>query len=343
MVAQKQPLRAGPVRLCCAAMRNLQAVILCAGLGTRLRPLTLATAKPAVPLLGRPLVGYGLELLQRAGFDGALINTHWQPEAMAAAAQAEARALGMGLAVSHEPEILGTGGVFRQLRASGLLDPASDLLVLNGDVLFDVDLPRVLERHRATGAAATMVLRPMPPGGGYSPVEADAEGWIRRIGPHGVAGRGTGRLFTGVHVLSPRALDLLPPGESGVVERLYAPLLAGGDQVQAVEEPGTWLDLGDPAGYLEAHLTLLGGDWPLARHGVHRPAAIHPEARVDASARLVRTSVGAGAQVGAGAVLDDCVLWPGARVADGERLSRTIVTGSVRVAVPLQAGGISGG
>ena len=323
-------------------MRNVQVVILCAGLGTRLRPLTLATAKPAVPLLGRPLVGYGLELLHRAGFDRAMINTHWRPDAMEAAARTEAGALGMTLEVSHEPEILGTGGVFRRLREAGLLAPESDLLVLNGDVLFDIDLPRVLARHRATGAAATMVLRPMPTGGGYSPVEADADGWLRRIGPHGSAGRGPGRLFTGVHVLSPRALDLLPPGESGVVERLYAPLLAEGDRVQAVEETGCWLDLGDPAGYLEAHLTLLAGDWPLARHGVGRPESVHPEARVSPEARLVRTSGGAGAQGGAAAVLTDCVVWPGARVGDGERLTRTIVTDTVRVEVPTQAAGISG-
>jgi len=89
---------------------NLDAIILCAGLGTRLRPLTDDLAKPAVPLFGRPLVGYPMSLLKAAGFPRVLINTHWQSEAMRRAAQSEAERLDLELVVSHEPEILGTGG-----------------------------------------------------------------------------------------------------------------------------------------------------------------------------------------------------------------------------------------
>jgi mannose-1-phosphate guanylyltransferase len=312
-------------------MDAFDAMILCAGLGTRLRPLTEHTAKPAVPLLGRPLAGYGMSLLAAAGFTRVSINTHWRPDEMRAAAEAEARRTGLALGVSHEAGILGTGGVFRRAREAGLLRRDRPLVVLNGDVLFDLDLPRVLEAHLATGAAATMVLRTMPGGGGYSPVECDDAGRIHRIGKHGTPGAGPGRLFTGVHVLSPRALDLLPPGESGIVEAVYARLLASGERVQAVHDDRLWLDLGDPRGYLDAHLTLMHeGSRP---RRVALPPVIDPEASISPSAKTTRTAVGRGGIVGDGAELSDCVVWPGARVEAGERLSRTVVTPQVRVQV----------
>jgi mannose-1-phosphate guanylyltransferase len=311
-------------------MNGYDAMILCAGLGTRLRPLTDHTAKPAVPLFGRPLVGYGFGLLKTAGFDRVVVNTHWQGEAMRRAAAAEAERLGLGLGVSHEAEILGTGGVFRRARDLGLLDGSSDLLVLNGDVLFDLDLARVLEAHRVSGAAATMVLRTMPQGGGYSPVEADGEGRIRRIGRWGAAGAGQGLLFTGVHLLSPAALDLLPPGESGVVESVYAKLLERGERVQAVQEDGLWLDLGDPTGYLDAHVALMSRQeplGPLAETGLLTTpmGGIDAAAQVAPDATILRSAVGAGACIGAGARLEDCVVWPGANVEAGLSLVRTIV------------------
>jgi mannose-1-phosphate guanylyltransferase len=311
-------------------MNGFDAMILCAGLGTRLRPLTERTAKPAVPLFGRPLVGYGLGLLKSSGFERVTINTHWQGEAMRRAAEGEAAKLGLSLGVSCESEILGTGGVFRRARDLGLVEHSNDLLVLNGDVLFDLDLSRVLETHRSSGAAATMVLRSMPAGGGYSPVEADREGRIHRIGRWGAPGEGEGRLFTGVHVLSPRALDLLPAGGSGVMESVYAKLLEQGERIQAVHEDGLWLDLGDPAGYLDAHLALMSRHEPLGP--LSRAAVLStPASGIDASAQIgpgaevLRSAVGSGARVGAEARLVDCVVWPGATVAAGASLARTIV------------------
>ncbi len=318
---------------------DADAIILCAGLGTRLKPLTDFTAKPAVPLFGRPLVGYAMALLKAAGFARVCINTHWRPDEMRSAASEQARGLGLALTTSYEPVLLGTGGVFRQLRDQGFVRPQVPLVVLNGDVLFDVDLPELLRRHASTGAAATMVLRPMPAGATYSPVEADEAGRIHRIGRFGEAGRGQARLFTGVHVLSPEALALLPQGESGIVEAVYARLLAAGARVQAALSDGLWLDLGDPRSYLEAHLALMKGDLPLGaleRCGaLGRPvSAVSPEARIAPSATIVNSAIGRGALVGKSARVEDSVVWPGASVAAGEALRRTIVTPHGRVTVP---------
>ncbi len=319
---------------------RLEAMILCAGLGTRLRPLTFERAKPAVPLLNRPLVGYSLALLRAQGLTHATINTHWLPESMREIAEAEATRLGMDLRVSHEPQILGTGGGLRQARDLGLIARDATLLILNGDVLFDVDLDRVVQAHQETHALATMVLRPMPQGATYSPVEADESGRIWRIGRFGEPGHGAASLFSGIHVLSAEALDLLPAGESGVIETVYAPLLARGARVQAVFEPGLWLDLGDPTGYLDAHLTLLDGQSSLGaleRHGIlsRSVSGISPQAHIAASARVTRSSIGAGAMIGDGAVVTDSVVWEGADIGAKEEIVRTVVTPKVRVPVPL--------
>src|SRR4051794_31729693 len=148
----------------------MKAMILAAGLGTRLRPLTNHWPKPALPLLGQPLFRYNLAVLKRAGLTAVGINTHHLPEVMNATAQAEANRAGVALEVTHEKEIQGTGGGIRGLQTS-LRDDT--FVVFNGDILFALDLPPILQAHRASGAAATMVLMPMPPGEKYAAVEMD--------------------------------------------------------------------------------------------------------------------------------------------------------------------------
>lgn len=320
---------------------RFDAMVLCAGLGTRLRPLTLERPKPAVPLLGRPLIGYSLSLLRAAGFDHAAINTHWLPDVMAAAARTEAARLGLSLSISDEqPRPLGTGGGPREAAHRGVVDASRPLVVMNGDVLFDVDLGRVLQAHLDGGAAATLVLRDLPEGATYSAVEVDDEGRIHRIAKVGAAPDPSRRrcLFTGVHVLSPEALALIPRGDHGVVETAWRSLLEGGARIQAVFDGSTWLDLGDPPGYLKAHLALLDGALPLphlreagALSGEVR--AIDPAADVEPGAEIRRSLIGPGARVRAGARVVDSVLWDGAEVRAGETIERTIVTARARVAV----------
>ncbi len=186
-------------------MGDLAGMVLCAGLGTRLRPLTAQVPKPAVPVCGVPLVRWSLALLAGAGVRRAVVNVHHLPEAMAAAAAEAAAALGLALTLSREPVIAGTGGALREARAA--LDGASEILLVNGDVLFDLDLGAALAAHRASGALATMVLLPMPAGARYAAVEVDAGGAVRRIaGAFGPGGAGLSPWhFSGVHVLSPGA------------------------------------------------------------------------------------------------------------------------------------------
>lgn len=343
-------------------MEPVVGMVLCAGLGTRLRPLTERLPKPAVPVCGVPLVRYALSLLAGAGARRAVVNVHHLPEVMAGVAGAAARALGLELTVSREPVIAGTGGALREARPA--LRGAAAVVVVNGDILFDVDLPAALRAHHATGALATMVLMPMPPGAGYASVETDAGGAVRRIaGRFGPGGDGLAPWhFTGVHVLSPELLARVPaePFELDVNRHVYPPLMAQG-LVRGHVVRGAWDDLGNPARYLAANEAVLAGRFPLARfHGaspfaghepfghpgvwagpgvhvdpgaaLHAPALIGPGARVEAGATVGPLAVvGAGASVRAGARVAHAVVWEGTELRAGEELSRAIAAGDDRV------------
>src|SRR6266545_959077 len=243
-------------------------MLLCAGLGTRLRPLTDRVPKPAVPVCGVPLVRHSLALLAHAGVRRAVVNVHHLPDAMARAAEAAARALGIALAVSREPVIAGTGGALREARP--LLAGADAIFLVNGDVLFDLDLAAALAAHRASGALATMVLMEMPAGARYAAVETDGGGAVRRIaGRFGPGGEGLSAWhFTGVHVLSPALLDEVPtePFEVDVNRHVYPRLMERG-LVRAHHARGYWNDLGTPARYLAANEDVLFGRVPLHRFG----------------------------------------------------------------------------
>jgi mannose-1-phosphate guanylyltransferase len=311
----------------------LAGVVLCAGLGTRLRPLTEQVPKPAVPVCNVPLIRHALGLLAGAGVGRAVVNVHHHPEAMAAAARAAAAELGLELAISHEPVIAGTGGALREARS--LLGGAEAVVVLNGDVLFDVDLATVLSAHRATGALATMTLLPMPAEAGYGRVEIDDGGRVRRIA--GRFGPGGDRLtawhFPGLSVLAAELLALVParPFDCDIHRDVYPPLLARG-LVRGLVTHGAWSDLGTPASYLAANLDVAAGRIDLRRFGLPAPRRVAASARIDPAARVAEDAViGEGCVVPAGARVERAVLWPGTRLRPGEVVVGAVAAGELRV------------
>lgn len=350
----------------------MRAMVLCAGLGTRLRPVTSRWPKPAVPLLGAPLLRYAFATLARAGVREVGINTHHLPEVMEATAGVEARRLGLGLTVSREAGVLlGTGGGIRGLRR---FLGGGDFVVVNGDVLFPLALEPVLAAHRASGAAATMVLLPMPEGERYNAVEVDPSGEVRRIAGLGPGGAGLAPWhFTGVHVMSPAVFDFMAAeGPEDINRDVYVRMLAAGLRVHghALREPGLfWSDLGSPARYAEAHrrllwrqasLEVLGDDDPLrlprgagnfwahpsAALGdvrVSGPAWFGEGAALGAGVRVgAAVSVGPGARVGAGAWLNRVAVLDSAMVPDGQLVEDAIVFGDGVVVSTVPPAGAQG-
>jgi NDP-sugar pyrophosphorylase family protein len=299
-------------------------MILAAGLGTRMRPLTRLRAKPALPVLGRPLIQWTLEALARHGIREVVINLHHLPDTVR---DAVGPRMGLAVSYSREPRILGTGGGPRRVRRFFGDEPA---LLINGDVLFDFDLTRLVRAHRRAGAAVTLALKPQRTRGGYSRVVMERGGRVTCLPGSHRRPRGRPYLFTGVQVLDPIWLERLPSGRSDSVRDLYARLVDAGDRVRGLVVRGPWHDLGTPQGYRRGQLAALGHFLPSAgaRGFVAR------DATVSASARVRRSVLGRGVRVRTSARIAASVLWEGTVVGEGARVERSIVAGAE---VPAEA------
>jgi NDP-sugar pyrophosphorylase family protein len=297
-------------------------MVLAAGLGLRMRPLSLLRAKPVLPVLNRPLIHWTLELLARCGVTEVTINLHHLPRSVTRAV-GDGHAFGLRVRYSHEREILGTGGGPRRVRRRFGKGP---VLLVNGDMVFDFDLAALVRGHVASGALATLALRPNPAPARYGAVFTDHRGRI--VSLPGFAGRrqGAPALFTGVQVLEPSLLERLPAGPSDSIRDLYAGLLREGLTVRGVRMRGRWHDLSTPELYLRSQLALLRG-----RFGGGGTPRLDPAARIDPSARVARSVVGAGCRIASGARVRRSVLWEGVQVGEGARVEDSILTDSVRI------------
>jgi NDP-sugar pyrophosphorylase family protein len=291
-------------------------MILAAGLGTRLRPLTFEIPKPVVPVLGRPLCSYAMEFLHAHGADAFLLNLHHEPASVRARVDAWAAGR-FPVAYSFEPEILGTGGgignAMEFLRGS-------TFLAANSDAVARFPLAEALARHRETGALATLVLFP-DPAKRYTPVRVREDGRIGGFGNEAPAGAFEG-FFTGYQIVEPELLAHIPRGRpSCIVRDTYAPLIARGAPVFGYATRGKFLDFGTPADYLAGVIALLDERMETGRVYVGHGADVDPGAVVGPDA-----AVEAGAAVGAGAVVRRAIVWPGAKVAPGAVVEDGILT-----------------
>jgi NDP-sugar pyrophosphorylase family protein len=302
----------------------MKAMVLAAGLGTRMRPLSDLLAKPALPVLNRPLLQWTLEWLAREGVRDVVVNTHHLPETVERAV-GSGRRFGLRIRFSHEPEILGSGGGPRRVRE---LFGRQTVLLVNGDCLFDFDLRTLAKRHRAARALATLVLKPNPDTRRYGPVVTGPRGIIRSIRRLPRPARGPVSLFTGVQLVEPALFDRLDDRPSDIVVALYAPLLAEGGRLLGLRMRGPWLDFGSPDYYLRSQIRLLAN----ARGRRANGSLVDPAARVHPRARMDRSVVGAGALVARDAAVSRSVLWPEAEVGESARLEACIVTSGARVA-----------
>jgi mannose-1-phosphate guanylyltransferase len=249
----------------------------------------------------------------------------------------EAERAGLALTVVHEPVIQGTGGGIRGLRP--LLAGEELLVVFNGDILFPLDLTRVVAEHRARGAEATLVLMPMPAGERYASVECDGQGRVWRIAGHGPGGNGLSPWhFAGVHVMSPRVFDFMSEsGPEDINREVYPRLMAQGLVVHGARVQGYWSDLGTPGRYLDAQEDVLCGKVDLSGLGDDSPLfgarELSPGCWVRGAPRIEGRLVSpvlvdAGAEVEAGAVVGPVgYIGPGATIGPGVQLSRAAVLG----------------
>ncbi len=299
----------------------MKAMVLAAGLGTRMRPLSQLRAKAALPVLDRPLIHWTLERLAHAGIVDVVINLHHRPSSVVRAV-GDGRSLGLRVTYSRERVLLGTGGGPRKVRRVFGDEP---FLLVNGDVFFDFDLRELIQAQQRSRARVALGLLPNPDPRRYPPVVTDRTRRILSIGGRPRAERGRPWLFTGLHVLDPRLLERLPHGCSDSVHDLYVPLLREGEFLLGVPLRGAWYDLGAPSLYLASQRALL------AQAVGKRGCLVHREALVDPGAAVQGSVLGKGCVVKKGARVLDSVLWENVTVGPGAAVLSSVVGDGVRI------------
>lgn len=310
-----------------------QALVLAAGVGERLRPLTLEIPKPLLPLRGRSLLEWRLQGLGRIReLGGVSINLHHLGDRIVAAVGAGEDRLPIHF--SYETELLGTGGAMAALRdRMGL---ASAVLLANGDTWGRFPWKRMLSRHRGAGAALTLLVHRKAPLETFGRGVGLSGGRVVEARRPRLGGEWMRRVFAGACVIDRALLDWLPEGPSDWIETLLEPALDRGCPVLAVETSARWFDCGTPERYLEGVLEALPtgnrmGVWIHARAEVDATAflervAVEARARVESRARLARALVMPGAVVAAGAQVRNAIVGPGVVVEPGAKLEGLLLT-----------------
>jgi len=306
----------------------MKAILLAGGKGTRLRPLTLHTPKPIVPIFDRPFLHYQLDLLRSVPeLDEVILSLNYQPRRIEEVF-GDGTDLGLRIRYLVEPSPLGTGGAVKF--AEPYLDDT--VIVFNGDVLTQVDLPAVVRRHRERQAHATIVLTPVENPSAYGLVETDEEGRVRRFvekpAPHEIT---THHINAGIYVLEPSTFDRIPKDTVWSIERAYFPsLVERGDTFVAYIYDGYWVDIGTPAKYMQVHHDIMAGRFvapPFVGAGaahvhaagahideaavVHGPCFIDEGAVIKKGARIGPFAViGRRTHVEEGATIERAIVWP---------------------------------
>lgn len=319
----------------------MQAVILAGGKGTRLRPLTIHTPKPIVPVVNRPFLFYQIDLLTPPGIKNLVLCLSYQPRKIEDLLGDGSR-FGLRITYLVEASPLGTAGAFKN--AEEYIHGTT--VVFNGDILADVDLEQVIAQHQSTQAAATIVVTPRENPAGYGVVEAAPDGRVTRFVEKPQRQEVRSNLINaGIYVLEPTVLKHIPEGRPFSFEYDFFPaLLAREEAFYAFRHEGYWLDIGTPQGYWQGNLDVLNGR--LRSHAPERPT---PGEKVDATARLdershvdpscvikaqaqIRNSIiGPNCFIEEKAVIEDSVIWSATRVSADAEVRRCVIGKSCHI------------
>ena len=315
--------------------------MLAGGEGTRLRPLTLTTPKPVMPLAGRPFLSFMLDWVHSHGIDEVILSCGFMSDAV----KSVLGDIYEGMRLRHvtEDEPLGTAGPVRLAYEEGLLEER--LLVLNGDVLTDIDLTAELEQHEATGARATLALYPVEDTSSYGVVPTAEDGQVTEFIEKGGGEAPTNRINAGAYVIERDVIESIPSGRAVSFEREVFPTLVG-NGLYGYDAAGYWIDIGTPERYLEATWDLLAGTphstLPprdetgslVYEHCLLAGAHVGPQSvlgrhcSVGTDARVERSVLHERVHVGADAAVIESVLAEGVRVGQRARVGPDAMVGA---------------
>jgi len=299
-----------------------QAFVLGAGLGTRLRPLTDDLPKPLVPIFQKPLVTFAFDHLIDLGITKFFVNTHHQPERFAEIFP-KSIYRDQRIQFFHEPDLLETAGGIANIADSLGNEP---LLVYNGDILTDLPIARLIDNHFRENNIVTLALRSEA---GPKHIAFDPSS-SRILDIHNLLGSGVPEefVFTGIYIVGRKFVDLLERGVKRSVIPIFLELIRRGEKLSGVViDEGNWWDVGNREAYLQLHRELVFLNFPAYPVDDRNwKKSVHQTATVDQGAQVHGSSVvGQNCHVGAGAILEDTILWPGAQIASLSHLQNCIV------------------
>jgi NDP-sugar pyrophosphorylase family protein len=303
----------------------MQALILAGGKGTRLRPLTVYTPKPIVPICNRPFLLYQIDTLRRAGITDITLSLSYQPNKIEHLL-GDGSDYGVKLKYTVEPQPMGTAGAYKF--AEDLIREPT--VVFNGDILTDLDLKTVIREHNDRQATATIVLTPVENPRDYGLVETEPDGRIRcfreKPGEDEIT---CNTINAGTYILEPKVLDMIPAGENHSFEYgCFPELLRRAEAFFAHIPPRTyWIDIGTPARYLQAHQDLLAnrvgrihikdrrGDFDSATAAeIDEISIIGDDCQIKPGAQIINSVLGQGCFVEEKARVENSVIWPHTRI-----------------------------
>jgi NDP-sugar pyrophosphorylase family protein len=329
----------------------VQAVVLVGGEGTRLRPLTLETPKPMVPVMNMPFLERTLRRLKEAGIEDVILPAGYLPEAIRSYFR-DGKDLGLRIRYVIEETPLGTAGALKNVEQ--YID--GPFFVLNGDVLTSLDLRAMLDFHRTKGGIGTLHLIPVDDPSPFGAVVHDAAGRIQTFVEKPKREESpTDEINAGTYLLEREVLDRIPAGRPVSIERETFPaLIAAGDRpLYAYTTDDYWIDLGKPEAYLNAHRHVFDGVMPLGLtpevDGPGRetvpPSAVRPPVFVGKGCRIAPDAVvgpytvlGDDCTIASGAVVADSLLWDGVTVESGAQLDWAIVASRARIGAGARIG-----
>ena len=322
----------------------MKAILLAGGKGTRLRPLTIHTPKPIVPIFNRPFLHYQLDLLKQVPeIDEVILSLNYQPRRIEEIF-GDGSDLGIKIRYVVEPAPLGTAGAVRYAGDS----LTESVVVFNGDVLTQIDLGTVIRLHRERQAKATIVLTPVENPAAYGLVETDSSGNVTRFlekpNPDEIT---TNHINAGIYVLEPDTFDRIPKDVSWSIERSFFPsLIERRETFVAYVYDGYWIDIGTPEKYTQVHRDIMDGRFAAEpfRALAGARTAVAPDARIEDGAKVEEpcfidegVSVKAGARVGPytvigrqtqveeNAVIEGAIIWPNCRISKDAEIRNAIV------------------
>lgn len=315
----------------------MHALILAGGKGTRLRPLTVYTPKPIVPLANRAFLLYQLDILRKAGVSDVTLSLSYQPNKIEDLLD-NGSEFGVKLRYVTEPSPLGTAGAFG-FASAGIDDPC---IVFNGDILTDIDLAKMMEYHRSSGADATIALAKVEDPSRYGLVKTSEDGkveqFIEKPKPGTEIPDGTNTINAGIYILEPKIRELIEEGQNSSFEYdVFPAILNKGMTFNAYVMDGAyWRDIGTPNSYLAAHMDILSGKVAVELPDSSESPDTSQTAYIGSSilgdgctlkpnASVKNSVLGAGIHIEERAVIEDSVIWPHCRISTFAEIKGAVI------------------